>query len=92
MIGVQSMIFAPIVGTLLLGVLRLVPLAFVVVTLMLFIFARRRTTIVSFVISITAAISAMMVSVRIIAKITAAARASCSASSFVGLLTYLESR
>ena len=76
MIGVQSMIFAPIVGTLLLGVLRLVPLAFVVVTLMLFIFARRRTTIVSFVISITAAISAMMVSVRIIAKI----------------LTYLESR
>ena len=91
MIGVQSMIFAPIVGTLLLGVLRLVPLAFVVVTLMLFIFARLRTTIVSFVISITAAISAMMVSVRIIAKITAA-RASCSASSFVGLLTYLESR
>lgn len=70
------MIFAPIVGTLLLGVLRLVPLAFVVVTLTLFIFARRRTTIVSFVISITAAISAMMVSVRIIAKI----------------LTYLESR
>lgn len=67
------MIFAPIVGTLLLGVLRLVPLAFVVVTLTLFIFARRRTTIVS---SITAAISAMMVSVRIIAKI----------------LTYLESR
>ena len=46
MIGVKSIIFAPIVGTLLLGVLRLVPLAFVVVTLTLFIFARRQTTIV----------------------------------------------